>query len=219
MTMMRNEDVMAAIFMELREGGRLYRSLGWGGHTSDLAKYLEEKDQQGYPGDLSFDVYTPYTSEKYLKDEKYRKPQRELIRHMFYIHPGKAMQALVNSNLGAVSTLHLVYRSPYEGVDGFMRNAIKENPRIAQLLLAENEVSDYMWKKGLELPVEEGAEKKVRTILGRLLDNGTWWVRVYAASVLFHDPELMNPMMREKLSQDDDPTVKWFYELQEGGEE
>lgn len=105
-------------------------------------------------------------------------PPAGLVRYLYTVDPGRAVDAMVAAAPGR-----------------------KADPDVAAVETVRRELSR-------EGTVDPAALDRVRAALDRLSRSPAWWVRLYAAAVLEAAPSLADPGVAARLARDENPVVR-----------
>lgn len=115
-----------------------------------------------------------------------REPQASLIAHMFKSEPGVALQTLVRA---------FQLRKPDD---------------IKPILWGEHVVAELFWKRRNGFVENKALDPEAVKQLDSLSRHDRYWVRLYVAAILQQNPEMANPELVKRLSNDVHPLVKQF---------
>ena len=101
-------------------------------------------------------------------------------------------------------------RSPGEAMLGYMRyyKIDRFSPERRNLLLAEREISNTLWKHQFGLLEPHKAEPSAIAELDKLSRNKHWWARFYVAQIMRQHRGFRRPEIIERLKKDDNQLVR-----------
>jgi hypothetical protein len=101
-------------------------------------------------------------------------------------------------------------RSPGEAMLGYMRyyNIERSNPERQNLLLAEREVGNTLWKHQFLLLEHHKVEPSAMVESEKLSRHKEWWVRLYVAEIMRQHKGFRQPETIERLKKDKHPLVR-----------
>ncbi len=188
--------VLAAVAPHIGKGGRLEGILE--GKHSDVAKHIQRQPQQGHIGPPSFIEYVRYL--KGGKDRDFTKNVNAavIVDHMLRTDPQEAFISMLWADYGF---------NPYKRGNCYLfcRN---DTRAVRDLQLAYSDIADYLSRIRYSFPVRERQTADVATHLRRLTDHKKWWVRLYVACLITTEPQLREPELIRKLSNDHNEHVR-----------
>ncbi len=101
-------------------------------------------------------------------------------------------------------------RSPDKAMLGYMRynNIERLDPERRNLLLAEREISNTLWKQRFGLLVLHEAKAGAIAELEKLSRHKEWWARLYVAAIMRQHQGFRRPDIIERLKTDAHPLVR-----------
>jgi hypothetical protein len=108
---------------------------------------------------------------------------RELIRWIFTNDPGGALL-------------------------GFARSQQLDADLWRQLLFAEHEISDTLWRMEHKFDLGEDRISTAKANLNKLSQNDHWWVRLYVVEIMRQHSNLRNAEVLQRLAKDDNELVR-----------
>ena len=113
-----------------------------------------------------------------------QQPPDGLIEHMYRVHPGQALLALMRAH------------------------QLRRPDEIKPILWAEHTVSDTLWKQRYGFLKPEEVDPAATQELHHLADHNAWWARLYVAETMRQNPAFQQEDLLDRLANDGNGLVR-----------